>query len=233
MRFSSFDLKRALLKCFAAEPQHQHRINVLGRRIQSGALEYHLGTTFTTEERAAAAQALKQLEDEGLIRPTYTDLVAPTDWLEITATGREALTRDALDPLDEKLATINPDLLDLRHGSWSAVNSTQPDTIRQAAHSGRELVRQTLDALAPDAEVLAASWHQGSTVTRRDRLKITLDKRHGQISESQLGVIEAQCDVVEASYTRLSAIAHADVEQSRAQTKEILKSVEAALNTLL
>jgi DNA-binding PadR family transcriptional regulator len=113
--------------------------------------------TLTNEERGAAYRALRELEDAGLVAPTVADLVSPFDWLELTDAGRRAVERHALDELDRWLQDVYPPLVDIRDGAWSAVYSSQPDALRQAAHSGRELIRQVLDRLAPDDEVHRAS----------------------------------------------------------------------------
>jgi hypothetical protein len=117
-----------------------------------------MGATFSPEERAAAHRALGELEDAELVAATHADLVAPFDWLEITEAGRRALERGTLDELDEWLHEIDPHLINIRQGAWAAVYSSQPDTIRQAAHSGRELIRQVLERLGPDEEVRRAEW---------------------------------------------------------------------------
>lgn len=234
MRYPSLQFKRALLECFGAEGRAQHRVNVLGRpAIQVGTLETRMGVALTAEERAAAQQALNELEASGLIRATFTDLVEPLNWLEITDAGRAALARNALDRLDAELTAIDPQLVEIRHGAWSAAHGREHDSARNVAHSGRELQRQTLARLAPDEEVRQASWHQGEKVTRRDRLKLILEKRNGRISQSRLGVIERQWDLTDALYERLSAIAHGPVEDNQGEAIELLKAVEAALTSLL
>jgi DNA-binding PadR family transcriptional regulator len=193
-----------------------------------------MGVTFTPEERTAAYQALKQLESDGLVTPTHADLAAPFDWLELTEAGRRAVQRHALDELDQWLREVDPCLVEVRDGAAAAIYSGQPDTVRQAAHSGRELIRQILDRLAPDDQVKRARWFQGEKVTRRDRVKLILEGRAGRISESTLEVIEAQCDVVEASYRRLSAVAHDETGQViRDHVVELLHASEAALKDLL
>jgi len=234
MRFSVRQFKLALFACFGAETNAQHRGNVLGRPAQSGALEYRMKVTFTPEERSAAHRALRELEEAGLVAATHADLVAPFDWLVITDAGRQALQRSALDGLDEALLAVDPRLIQLRDGAWAALHSTQADSLRQAAHSGRELLRQVLDRLAPDEEVRRASWFQGEKVTRRDRVKLVMQSRSGRISESTLAVIEAQAEVVEANYQRLAAIAHDETGQpARDHVTELLRASEAALKDLL
>ena len=232
-RLSLYAFKMALLRCFAGHPDHQHRGNVLGRENYQGALEQQLGLTFTADERAIAHRGLQQLETDGLVRATWRDATVPADWLEITPAGRAALDRGALDDLDQALWQLAPALLEIRYGAWAAVASFQPDAMRQAAHSGRELIRQVLARLAPDEEVRRASWFRGDQLTRRNRLRFAMETRHGRASDSVLRVIEAQCEVVDASYHRLSGLAHADLPVLREHVIELLRAAEAALKDLL
>ncbi len=231
--FSPYQLKMALLQCFASAPDHQHRTNVLGRVGYPGALEYQLKAQFTTEERAMAHRALRELEDDELIQATYRNTVVPADWLEITTAGKRALERGTLDELDRALRELDPELLEVRQGAWAAVYSFRPDAMRQAAHSGRELIRKVLARLAPDNEVSSAPGFHGEQVTRRDRVRFAMQKHHGRVSKSTLEVIEAQCDVVEANYTRLSGLAHAEAPVIREHVSELLRAAEAALKDLL
>jgi DNA-binding PadR family transcriptional regulator len=190
-RFSTYDLQLELLRCFASEAQHQHRSNVLGGRGgQRGALESRLGVEFTAEERALAHMALRDLENEGLVRATHSDVVDPLNWLEITPSGRTALAADALDALDQQLRAIGPHFVEMRRGAWRAAHSTQPDAIRQGAHSGRELVSQVLQRLAPDEEVKRQPWFSGDRVTRRQRARLVIEKRRGRSSDSVLAALK-------------------------------------------
>ena len=230
---SPYPLKMALLRCFASAPDHQHRANVLGRVGYPGALEYQLKVQFTSEERAMAHRALQELEADELVQATHRDTVAPADWLEITTAGKKALERGTLDELDRALRELNPELLELRQGAWAAVYSFRPDAMRQAAHSGRELIRRVLARLAPDHEVRSAPGFHGGQVTRRDRVRFAMRKHKGRASKSTLEVIEAQCDVVEANYARLSGLAHAEAPVIREHVSELLRAAEAALKDLL
>lgn len=56
---------------------------LIGRPL-TGGLEYHLNRRFETEDRVQADRAFEELKAEGLIRPTYADLVDPENWVEIT-----------------------------------------------------------------------------------------------------------------------------------------------------
>jgi Predicted pPIWI-associating nuclease len=233
MRFSIYDIKIALLQCFASQPKG-HRGNVLGRPHQEGTLEHQMGIQFTPEERGAAQLALGELEQAGLVRATHADIAEPFNWLEITDAGRRALEVGALEDIDHWLRGVDPQLIEIRHGAWAAAYSSRPDTLRQGAHSGRELIRLVLDRVAPDADVRAAPWFHAQKITRRDRIKYVMEKRRGRVSESTLRIIEVQCDVVEASYQRLSMLAHSEiVQQDREQLKDLLRAAEAALRDLL
>jgi predicted transcriptional regulator len=55
--------------------------------------------------------------------------------------------------LDELLAQLNPDFVEIRHGSWFALQSAGPDRLRHAASSMRELIRQLLELLVPDKKL--------------------------------------------------------------------------------
>jgi hypothetical protein len=131
------------------------KYGVLGKPYTPGELEtdWELNTTFSSDERNEARKALEELVAGDFIRPTMSDMMVPDDWLEITEKGRTALTRNALDELDEVLLVIDSHLVEIRRGAWSALASNHPDSLRQAAHSGRELIDQTLKAGAPNAEI--------------------------------------------------------------------------------
>jgi hypothetical protein len=174
-RFSLIEMKFAILRCFANGPSMQHRVNVLGRPYSPGALEGELGDKITPHERAIAGKAMRDLESDGLLRANYRDVVDPENWLEITRSGMRALSLAALDELDSRLVSIDSHLVEMRHGAWSAVHSSEPDSIRQAAHSAREMVTHILDKFAPQASRakcrLRPSWKDsGARRTRRRRL---------------------------------------------------------------
>jgi Predicted pPIWI-associating nuclease len=169
------DIKFGILRYLRQSGQHEHKMNLLGRPNQPGRVEWLLGVTFEPAQRVLADRSFEELKAAGLIQPTYRDLVNPLEWVEISDAGREALDRNRLNDLDGALAAIDPRLVGVRRGVWAALGSGQPDAVRQAAHSARELVDQTLHELAPIDEVKAQRWFQPdktsqSGVTRRMRL---------------------------------------------------------------
>jgi hypothetical protein len=144
--------------------RHLNIFNVIGKAGPGGALATALGIDFDTATRNLALRCFRALEDKGLVQPTLTDLINPKDWVEITNAGRNALARGAVDELDVVLGSIHPRLPEIRAGAWDAVHFGGADALRQAAHSGRELIDITLKEGAPDGLVRAAKMKvPGST----------------------------------------------------------------------
>ena len=238
MAFSVRDFKFELLKVFAASPRNLYKFNVLGRGDAEGDLERTLRLKFNLEERYRAAKAFDELRDDGLIRPTLSDMVHPEDWCEITDVGREALRRGTLDELDAALAKINPHLLEVRRGAWSALASNQPDSLRQAAHSARELIDQVLKEGAPDEGVKSRPWYREdssskSGVTRRMRVKYLMEQFKVGASDSDVAIVESACDVVLAINTKLMAQAHGRSAPPYQDVKDELETAEMALRRIL
>jgi hypothetical protein len=203
-----------------------------------GTLEHNLSVTFLPQERAQADQAVEELKADGLIRSTYRDLVAPEDWVEITEAGREALSRGTLDELDRALREISPRLVEIRAGAWAAIRSAQPDAVRQAAHSGRELIDQTLKEGVPDDEVradptFASDPSSKSGITRKHRLRVLMRKYRGEVSDSDLAVAEAAINLMLALDNGLISAAHSRLAASRNDVRDALEAAEIALRRVL
>lgn len=230
-------LKFAVLEELAGSPK-MHKMNLLGRRNQLGSLEYRLRRAFSAADRSIAYRALESLHSDGLVSPTFDDLVDPEAWLQITERGRTALQRSALDPLDEKLQEIDPHLVTMRDGAWSAVTSSEPDALRQAAHSGRELIDQVLKQGAPDDGVKQQHWYtpdssSKSGITRRHRLRYLMQRFRNDESESNLQVAEKACDLVLIIDDRLKAFAHGRVQPLRTDVEDAMSGAEIALRRVL
>ncbi len=167
-----------------------------------------------------------------------SDMMVPDDWLEITEKGRAALTRNALDELDEALVRIDPHLVEIRRGAWSALASNHPDSLRQAAHSGRELIDQTLKTGAPTADIKSQkdfvpdkSSKEG--VTRRMRIRYLMAKHRGSVSDSDVEVAERAADLVGAIDNKLTATSHARSAPMKQEVGDALTSAEIALRNVL
>lgn len=234
-----YSMKMAILRVIAdAQGSNVHKINLIGRSYDRGLLEHALNVTFTSEQRAVADRAFDELKDNGLICPTYSDLSTPELWVIITEEGRQALTRGTLDDLDRALREINPNLINIRAGAWNAVSSGQSDAVRQAAHSGRELIDQTLKEGAPDEDVksdpeFSIDSTSKSGITRRHRLKYLMRRFHGEVSETELATVEKAIDFVLALDKKLQAASHARGEPSREDVADALEAAEIALCQVL
>lgn len=84
--FSKEKLKELIFEHVKRElerTQHINKFNLLGKPYQEGSLEHFLGIKFTEEERARAGVAFDELKSQGVLIPTYTDLINPEDWVKI------------------------------------------------------------------------------------------------------------------------------------------------------
>jgi hypothetical protein len=232
------ELKFAILEILAKEKRAQNRYNMIGRPHQIGSLEYHLSAKFASGDRTLAGKAFDELQRDGLVEPTYADLERPGDWLQLTVLGEVALERCELDDLDGALHLIDQHLVEIRSGAWAAAWSAQPDALRQAAHSGRELIDQTLKALAPDDAVEAApdfrpdpSARNG--ITRRHRISYAMRNRKSVFSDSDAKIADKACDLVLAIDDKLMAFAHGRSQPLQRDIVDALQAAEIALRRIV
>jgi hypothetical protein len=237
---SNSDLKLFILKIFARSRQALSKYGVLGKPYTPGELEtdWELNIIFSNDERNEARKALEELVAGDFIRPTMSDMIVPDDWLEITEKGRTAFTRNALDELDEALLAIDSHLVEIRRGAWSALASNHPDSLRQAAHSGRELIDQTLKTGAPNTEIISQQGFvpdksSKDGVTRRMRIRYLMLKRRGSISDSDVEVAEKAADLVGAIDNKLTATSHARSAPIKQEVADALTTAEIALRNVL
>jgi hypothetical protein len=221
-----------------SDGKQQHKINLIGRPYQQGSLEHCLGTTLDAETRQLADRAFDALKAKSFIRPTYGDLVNPELWVEITPTGQDALARGVLDELDFALFRISPHLAEMRAGAWEAVHSGRADSLRQAAHSGRELIDQVLKEGTADDQIKAqanfVADHSSLTgVTRKHRLKFLMKKFKETESASALAIAETAIDLIIAVDDRLKGASHARGVPSKQDIVDALNTAEVALRALL
>lgn len=237
-RYTKYDLSIAILKVYAQDKTKSYnKYTILGGRAgYAGNLEHHLQTTFTSDERALAGLALNSLHERAILTPDYEQTTAADEWLKITDLGEQALKTGALDELDNLLLNLHSDsdLISMRYGAYDAVVSQHTDWQRHAATSCRELITKVLHTIAPDDAVkkdsafkFDASAKNG--VTRAERIKYYLRQKDGTVSKADTEVIEKACALVEACYTKLSAVTHTDIKE----VNTLIKLTEEALFFLL
>ncbi len=230
-------LKFAILEALASV-RHEYKFNLIGKEYNPGGLEGRLGVRFDPTQRHTAVVAFDSLKAAGLIRPTYSDLIAPEAWVEITDAGRRALERRELDALDAALARIAPNLVELREGAWAAVMSGLPDSLRQASHSARELIDQVLKEGAPEEAVrrmpgFSEDNTSSTGITRRHRLRYLMSLHRRTVSDSELKVADQACEVVLVTDDRLKALAQSRDTVPLADVRDALQVAEFALRRLL
>ena len=231
-------MKLSILERVAAEPRQRNaKSNLVGRSATDrGTLERALGLTFTDEQRASVYQLVQDLCRGGFFSPSFGQLGGGEDWVVLTDPGRNAIERRALDELDEALLRISEELVEVREGMWAALLSGRADSLRQAAHSARELISQVIDALAPEDRVRAATWFRPhpdvrNGVTRAHRVRLVLENR-GR-GEGDRDLIDNLCEQVNLNYGRLSGQAHGRAQPDPADVRDLLELVELILRRLL
>jgi len=125
--------------------------------------------------------------------------------------------------LDDLLGSLNPRFVDMRHGSWQALRSNNPDKSRHAAVSYRELVRELLTLLVPDAMV--------SNDVPGSKMKSAIKRLLGG-SESSAEFAVAVSDAIYGLYSYLSKPVHTGYRHPQA-VRAALLSGEGLLLFLL
>ena len=131
--------------------------------------------------------------------------------------------RPATDGIDESLNEIGTHLHRMREGMWSALKSGAPDSGRQATHSARELIDQTLKEGCPEE----------FGITRKERAKYLIKKyRQVRISEKDVQIIDASCELLEAEHNKMVKLAHERSDVDLSEAKESVEAAERILNLL-
>ena len=113
-------------------------------------------------------------------------------------------------------------LQNLWSGAWSVLSSNSPDRLRQAAHSGRELLIQTLEALAPDSiftrDELERDGHNGRA-THRMRVSRVIARNNS--SRSSIAWSESMIDALLDTYNHLAGVSHYREIQSSYDERQV------------
>jgi len=144
-----------------------------------------------------------------------------SDVPEFQEKGYEAVGDENLDPL---LYQLNPEFVDMRQGSWVALNTSSPDHLRQAATSQRELIRQLLEVYVPNT-LLPKDSRQGPQL--KTRLRIAL-----KTSESDTDFIEAILTALMSYYNQLNKYTHHN-EKHEESLRAILQTGEGLIRFIL
>lgn len=182
--------------------------------------------------RALAPELVKEQETplEFLIRTSRT---TPTKY----AIKPVATTEHDTETFSRLLNSVDPLLEEMRLGAWLTFKGNNPDKIRQAAQSMREVLRQLLNKLAPDGDVRGASWYTEPTkdpkVTRRMKVQYILSGDSGTGSKSTVDFIDSVATAWEMTYSRLSSEAHKAGRSIESTAETLLKACEIVIMLIL
>ena len=134
------------------------------------------------------------------------------------------------------LEQISPDLEIKRSGAWQALEGGTQDGPAQAAYSMREVLRQLLDNLAPEADIQKAPWYKkpqkDPPVTRAMRIRYAITGTSDLESESTLSFINGMSEAVNSMYAKLSAETHGDKKPKISNTRMYLNACESLIGLI-
>ena len=102
--------------------------------------------------------------------------------------------------LDEILARLNPEFVEMRKGAWWALRIPGPDYLRHAGASQRELLRQLFELLVPQSD-LPEDNRKGPQL--KARLRIILN-----MSDTDAEYVESMSKAVASQYDQLNKYTH-------------------------
>jgi hypothetical protein len=133
----------------------------------------------------------------------YMDASMITDPYELPLHTRD-LDDLGDEDLDPHLSQLNPEYVEMRRGAWLALYQPNPDRLRHAATSQRELVRQLLQQLVPEAQL--PEENRKSTQLKA-RIRIALGTSDGNAE-----FIDSVGKAVVSLYDQLNKYTHHNVK---------------------
>jgi len=130
--------------------------------------------------------------------------------------------------LDRLLAKMDPALVEMRQGARSALSQKGPDYVRHAATSLRELIRQTLQRVAPD-DLLPENYEKGKP-NIKERVKIALREQGAGKGDADFAATMA--DATLSLFGRLNKNTHEN-DYETALVRSFCLSTESTLLLIL
>lgn len=114
---------------------------------------------------------------------------------------REEIREETTDLVTVRLQSVNPEWITMLEGARQSLRSDNPDKIRHSITSLRELVREIMHHLSPEADLRAwstsADHFANNRPTRRARLQyITRDIDHGRFSDFVRKDVESMIEMI-------------------------------------
>ncbi len=153
--------------------------------------------------------AIPTIATSAYIRSVKTAMVADeTDDEDAGSQGAfRAARMDRASQLDIVFQGLGPNFTAMWEGSWAVLDSKSPDRIRQAAHSGRELLMQMLAKLAPNSVFDVAEIEKYGCKGKPTRI-MRVKKILGSDNKSAVGWVDSMARALEETYDRLTAVSH-------------------------
>lgn len=152
------------------------------------------------------------------------DLVEAETEAEISPLPSRGVAEFGDQSLDPILSKLNPDFVEMRHGSWSALQMAGPDRLRHAGTSQRELLTQVLQHFVPDL-LLPEDSRQGPQI--KGRVKIALGG-----SDSDAEFVDVLAKALLSYYRQLNKYTHHN-EKHEASLRALLRAGEGLLLFML
>jgi predicted transcriptional regulator len=125
--------------------------------------------------------------------------------------------------LDQQLGRINPDWVEMRRGSWIALNNAGPDRLRHAGVSQRELLNQVLEHFVPNA--LLPDGSLGPQTKARVRIAL-------QASKTDAEFIDTMAKAALSGYEQLNKYTHRN-QKHEESLRAILRMIEGLIRFIL
>lgn len=234
-KIKKYELSLAVLKYLSEQNKDRYvlRSNLIGFSGERGSVEGSLSRDFSDDEKALLDIILRELQDKGLIRPAFRDILSPGNDLIISDKGRVALLRRSLDELDETLLSIDSSesLIQKRYGAYDASLLRHTDWQRHVATSLVELIDQTLKIITPKINTNKIDKSKKGSI-RKARISNFIMSKNKIRSESTEEVVDKAFGLVESVRVRLEAIKHKE-PQTEDEAELLIKLTEDALCYLL
>jgi DNA-binding MarR family transcriptional regulator len=126
--------------------------------------------------------------------------------------------------LDTLLSTLDDDFVDMRRGAWEALDSDNPDRLRHAAASQRDLLTQLLRRIAPESEEVDPN-QPGSKMKARLRNAL-------KGSESSADFVESVSSAIFTYYQNLNKYTHTN-QKHEDSLRALLRAGEGLVEFIL
>lgn len=158
---------------------------------------------------------------------TVRTAITPSEQEHEETLVQEAIVqrRQGRHSIDDLLGQVSPHLVPMWHGAWRVLETNSADRVRQAAHSGREVLRQVLYICAPDDAFTAEELQRGKD--GRPTRKMRFTKSIGAESKSAADWAENIAAAIDGMYGRLSGVSHDHSDRLGGPERQVIGILQA------